>query len=133
MINDGSPSNLSEYTKTDKKLMQSDLTARARQISASNESIHRHVRILGEQERVDTKKWLCILDHVYDDLYYSPSQHDRTSFRERLKENLPNHESIRTTAPSIVTSTLNNTQVIVLEELIDTKAAKYSDVGDAKN
>jgi len=158
MINDESPSNLNEDTKTTEKPMQPVLTTQAQQISTPNESVRRHVRILAEEERIGTDKWLSILNQVYDDLNYSPSQRipyavkfldeeqkawyeqnkdeikdDWTSFRERLKQNSSNHKSNRTTAPSINTSTLNNTGVVVLEDLIDTKFDKYSGVGDAKN
>ena len=74
------------------------------------------------------------MNQVYDDLNYSPSQRiaytvkflneeqkawyeqnkdeikdDWTLFCERLKQNSSNHKSIRTTTPSINTSTLNNT------------------------
>ncbi|CAF4406871.1 unnamed protein product, partial [Rotaria sordida] len=83
---------------------------------------------------------------VYDDLNYSPSQRidytikflneeqkvwyeqnkdevkdDWTLFRERLKQNSSNYKLTRTTAPSINISTLNNTEVVVLEDLIDAK------------
>ena len=158
MNNDESSSNLNEDTKTIEKPIQSVLTTQARQISTPNESVRRHVRILGEEERIDADKWLSILNQVYDDLNYSPSQRiaytvkflneeqktwyeqnkdeikdDWTSFRERLKQNSSNHKSIRTTAPLINNSTLNNTEVVVLEDLIDAKFEKYSGVGDAKN
>ncbi|CAF4860745.1 unnamed protein product, partial [Rotaria sp. Silwood2] len=71
MTDDESPSNLNEDTKTIEKPMQ---TIQAQQISTPNESVRRHVRILAEEERISTDKWLSILNQVYDDLNYSPSQ-----------------------------------------------------------
>jgi hypothetical protein len=158
MNTDDSSSNPSEDTKTNEKPMQSGLTTQAREISTPNESGRRHVRIMTEEERIDTDKWLSILNHVYDDWNYSPSQRiaytvkflneeqktwyeqnkdeikdDWTSFRDRLKQSSFNHKPIRTTAMSINTSTLNNTEVVVLEDLIDAKFDKYLGVGDAKN
>ncbi|CAF4336155.1 unnamed protein product, partial [Rotaria sordida] len=144
--------------KTIEKTMQPVLTTQAQHISTPNESVRRHVRILAEEERIDADKWLSILNQVYDDLNYSPSQRidytikflneeqkawyeqnkdevkdDWTLFRERLKQNSSNYKLTRTTAPSINISTLNNTEVVVLEDLIDAKFDKYSGVGDAKN
>ncbi|CAF1383759.1 unnamed protein product [Rotaria sp. Silwood1] len=158
MPNDDSPSNLNEDTKTIEKMMQPVLTTQAQHISTPNESVRRHVRILAEEEKIGADKWLFILNQVYDDLNYSPSQRidytikflneeqkvwyeqnkdevkdDWTLFRERLKQNSSNYKSIRTTAPSINISTLNNTEVVVLEDLIDAKFDKYSGVGDARN
>lgn len=158
MVNDDSPSNSNEDTKTNEKSIQSDLTTQTRQISTPKGAERRHVRIMAEDERVGTDKWLSILDQVYDDWNYSPSQRiaytvkfldeeqkewyeqnkdemkeDWTFFRNRLKQNSFNHRSIRTTATSINTSTLNNTEVVVLEDLIDAKFDKYSGVGDARN
>ncbi|CAF3119238.1 unnamed protein product [Rotaria sp. Silwood2] len=155
MTDDESPSNLNEDTKTIEKPMQ---TIQAQQISTPNESVRRHVRILAEEERIGTDKWLSILNQVYDDLNYSPSQriayavkfldkeqkawyeqnkdeikNDWTLFRERLEHNSSSHKLIRTTAPSINTSILNNTGRVVLEDLIDAKFDKYSGVDDAKN
>jgi hypothetical protein len=57
---------------------------------------------------------------------------DWTVFCDRLKQNLSNHKPSQTTTSSNNTSTLNNTEVIVLEEFIDSKFDKYSGVGDAK-
>ena len=74
MNNDESPSNSNEDTKTIEKPMQPVLTIQAQQISTPNESARRHVRILAEEERIGTDKWLSILNQVYDDLNYSPSQ-----------------------------------------------------------
>ncbi|CAF4095164.1 unnamed protein product, partial [Rotaria sp. Silwood1] len=74
MINDDSPSNLNEDTKTIEKTMQPVLTTQAQHISTPNESVRRHVRILAEEEKISTDKWLSILNQVYDDLNYSPSQ-----------------------------------------------------------
>ncbi|CAF3745451.1 unnamed protein product [Rotaria sordida] len=158
MTNDDSPSNLNEDTKTIEKTMQPVLTTQAQHISTPNELVRRHVRILAEEERIGADKWLSILNQVYDVLNYSPSQRinytikflneeqkvwyeqtkdevkdDWTLFRERLKQNSSNYKSIRTIAPSIDISTLNNTEVVVLEDLIDAKFDKYSGVGDAKN
>ena len=138
--------------------MQPVLTTQAQQISTPNESVRRHVRILAEEKRIGTDKWLSILNQVYDDLNYSPSQRipyavkfldeeqkawyeqnkdeikdDWTSLRQQLKQNSSNHKLVRTTVPSINTSTLNNTGRVVLEDLIDEKFDKYSGVGDAKN
>ncbi|CAF4005337.1 unnamed protein product [Rotaria sordida] len=111
--------------------MQPVLTTQAQHISTPNESVRRHVRILAEEEKIGADKWLSILNQVYDDLNYSPSQRidytikflneeqkawyeqnkdevkdDWTLFRERLKQNSSNYKSIRTTAPSINISTL---------------------------
>ncbi|CAF1394952.1 unnamed protein product [Rotaria sordida] len=158
MTNDDSPSNLNEDTKTIEKTVQPVLTTQAQHISTPNELVRRHVRILAEEERIGADKWLSILNQVYDVLNYSPSQRinytikflneeqkvryeqnkdevkdDWTLFRERLKQNSSNYKSIRTIAPSIDISTLNNTEVVVLEDLIDAKFDKYSGVGDAKN
>ncbi|CAF1408749.1 unnamed protein product [Rotaria sordida] len=147
MTNDDSPSNLNEDAKTIEKTMQPVLTTQAQHISTPNELVRRHVRILAEEERIGADKWLSILNQVYDVLNYSPSQQqkvwyeqtkdevkdDWTLFRERLKQNSSNYKSIRTIAPSIDISTLNNTEVVVLEDLIDAKFDKYSGVGDAKN
>ncbi|CAF4907625.1 unnamed protein product, partial [Rotaria magnacalcarata] len=158
MHNDESFTNSNEDTKAIEKAMQPVFTTQAQHISTPNEPVRRHVRILTEEERIDVDKWLSILNQVYDDLNYSPSQRiaysvkflneeqkawyeqhkdkiedDWTSFREQLKRNSSNHKSIRTTAPSINISTLNNTEGIVLEDLIDAKFNKYSGVGDAKN
>ena len=158
MITDDSPSNPSEDTKTTEKPIQSDVTTQARHISTPNESVRRHVRILTEEERIGTEKWLSILNQVYDDLNYSPSQRvdyavkflnegqkawyeqykdeikdDWSSFCERLKQNSFNYKPIRPIAPLINNSTLNNTEVVVLEDLIDAKFEKYSGVGDAKH
>ena len=158
MTNDDSSSNSNENTRTSEKPTQANLTTQARQISTPNESVRRHVRILAEEERTSTDKWLSILNQVYDDWNYSPSQRitytvqfldeeqktwyeqnkdeikgEWTLFCERLKQSSSNHKPIRTAAPSINTSTLNNTEVVVLEDLIDAKFDKYSGVGDAKN
>ena len=118
MTNDDSPLNPTKDTKTSEKTMQANLTTQAQQISTPNESVRRHVRILAEDERINTDKWLYILNQVYDDWNYSPSQRitytvkflneeqkawyeqnkdeikdDWTSFRERLKQNSSNHKS----------------------------------------
>src|SRR5690348_15885441 len=129
MSKDGSPSHLNEDTKTTEKPMQPALTTQTQQISTPNESVRRHVRILAEEERIGTDKWLSILNHVYDDLNYSPSQRvdytvkfldeeqkvwyeqnkdeikdDWTLFRERLEQNSSYNKLTRTTPPSINTS-----------------------------
>jgi hypothetical protein len=111
MSSDESPSNSNEDTKTIEKTMQPVFTTQAQQISTPNGSVRRQVQILTEEERIGTDKWLSILNQVYDDLNYSPSQHiaytvkflneeqktwyeqnkdeikdDWISFRERLKK-----------------------------------------------
>jgi hypothetical protein len=158
MMSDESPSNTNEDTKTIEQTMQPVFTTQAQQLSTPNESVRRQVRILTEEERSGTDKWLSILNQVYDELNYSPSQRiaytvkflneeqrtwyeqnkdeimdDWISFCERLKHNSFNHKLIRTTTPLINISTLNNTGGVVLEDLIDAKFDKYSGVGDAKS
>jgi hypothetical protein len=59
MTNDDSPSNSNEDTKTSEKTMQANLTTQARQI---------------KEERISMDKWFYIVDQVYNDWNYSPSQ-----------------------------------------------------------
>jgi hypothetical protein len=158
MTNDDLPSHSTKDSKPIEKTVQANITTQAQNISTPNESARRHVRFLSEEERISTEKWLSILNQVYDDLNYSPSQRvvyavkflnegqkawyeqskdeikdDWSSFCERLKQNSFNYKPIRPTAPLMNNSTLNNTEVVVLEDLIDAKFEKYSGVVDAKN
>ena len=157
MNKDESSSNSNEDTKTIKNPMQPVFTIQAQQITTPNESVRRHVRILTEEERTETDKWLSILNQVYDDLNYSPSQRiaytvkllddeqkvwyeqhkddikeDWSSFREQLKQHVFNNKLNRTTTSLNNTLILNNTEVVVLEDLIEAKFEKFSGVGDAK-
>jgi hypothetical protein len=145
MNTDDSPSNSSEDIKATDK-------------SIPNETVRRRVRIMAEDGQMEMDKWLSVLHQVYDDLNYSPSQRitytiqflndeqkvwyeknkdeikdDWILFRERLKENSFNHKPFRAHVTSSNNSTLNNNEVIILEELIDEKFDKYSGVGDAKS
>lgn len=158
MNSDEPPSSSNEDTKAVGKLMQPVFTSQTQQTSTPHESVRRYVRISTEEERNSTDKWLSILNQVYDDLNYSPSQRiaytvkflneeqklwyeqnkdeiddDWISFCERLKQNSFSHKTIPTTASPINSLMLNNTGSIVLEDLIDAKFNKYSGVGDAKN
>ena len=158
MTNDDLFSNPNDDTKIIEKPIQSILTLQQRHMNTSNELVRRHVRILSEGEKIDMGKWLSTLNKLYDDRTYSPSQriiytvsllddeqkswyeHDKdeikddwTLFCERLEQNTHNYKPAGTNVLFNDTSVLNNTAVVVLEELIDSKFNKYLGVGDAKD
>ena len=143
MLNNEPNSSSDEDTKTNGKLIKFK---------------RRQVRIMAEEERINTDKWLSMLNQVYDDLNYSPSQRiaytvkllddeqkvwyeqhkddikeDWSSFREQLKQHVFNNKLNRTTTSLNNTLILNNTEVVALEDFIGEKFEKYSGVGDAKN
>jgi hypothetical protein len=158
MTNDDLFSNPNDDTKIIEKPIQSILTSQQRHMNTSNESVRRHVRILSEGEKIDMGKWLFTLNKLYDDRTYSPSQRiiytvsllddeqkswyeqnkdeikdNWTLFCERLEQHIHNYKPAGTNVLFNDTSVLNNTAVVVLEELIDTKFDKYLGVSDAKN
>ena len=158
MTNDDLFSNSNEDTKTIEKPIQSFLTSQQGHMITSNESVRRHVRILSEGEKIDMGKWLSTLNKLYDDRTYSPSQRiiytvsllddeqkswyeqnkdeikeDWTLFCERLEQHMHNYKPAGTNLLFNDASVLNNTAVVELEELIDTKFNKYLGVGDAKD
>lgn len=151
-------SNPNDDTKIIEKPIQSILTSQQRHMNTSNESVRRHVRILSEGERIDMGKWLSTLNKLYDDRTYSSPQRiihtvsllddeqkswyeqnkdeikdDWTLFCERLEQHTHNYKPAGTNALFNDTSVLNNTAVVVLEELIDLKFHKYLGVGNAKD
>ncbi|CAF3850758.1 unnamed protein product, partial [Adineta steineri] len=154
MTNDDLILNSNDDTKTMEKPTQSILASQQRHMNTSNESVRRHVRIITEGENMDMGKWLFTLNKLYDDRTYSPSQRviytvsllneeqklwyeqnkdeikdDWTLFCERLEHN---YKPAGTNLLFNDSSVLNNTAVVILEDLIDSKFNKYLGVGDAK-
>ena len=154
---DSSPSTEEKKVMVE-KAVQSTSSEHAQPVGAPDESIRRFIRALAEGERIDTETWLSTLDKLYDEWNYSSSQRidytvpilnevqktwydqnkseikdDWTFLCDRLKRNVLNLKSTRTTAPSADTSTLTNAEVATLEDIIDANFDKYSGIGDAKN
>ena len=154
---DSSPSTEEKKVMVE-KAVQSTSSEHAQPVGAPDESIRRFIRALAEGERIDTETWLSTLDKLYDEWNYSSSQRidytvpilnevqktwydqnkseikdDWTFLCDRLKRNVLNLKSTRTTAPSADTSTLTNAEVVTLEDIIDANFDKYSGIGDAKN
>ncbi len=153
---DSSPNTKAEKIMVEQTTKSTSI-AHVQPVGAPDETIRRCIRAIAEGERIDTEKWLSTLDKLYDGQKYSSSQRiaytvpilneeqktwyernqseikeDWTLFCERFKQNTFNLKSIRTTPPSTDTSTLTDTEVVVLEDIIDAKFDKYSGVGDAK-
>ncbi|CAF3979346.1 unnamed protein product [Adineta steineri] len=152
MTNDDLISNSNDDTKTMEKPTQSILTSQQRHMNTSNESVRRHVRIFTEGENMDMGKWLPTLNKLYDDRTYSPSQRviytvsllneeqklwygqnkdkiidDWTLFCERLEQHIHNYK------PAGTNLLFNDTSVVILEDLIESKFNKYLGVSDAKD
>lgn len=152
MTNDSNLNLKGEQPSTEKS-KQSTLVIQAQSTNIPDERTRRCIQAIVEGAQGDIEQWLSTLDKFYDGWKYSSQQRiaytvpilneeqqvwyeqnkeemqdNWTIFCEQLKANTSNLKSISSNGQPA----LENTQIITLEELIDSKFEKYSGNGDPK-
>ncbi|CAF1597898.1 unnamed protein product [Adineta ricciae] len=156
MINNETPSNLISDPKTTETPV---VTRQVQRPHTSDESIHRHVRMLMEGDRMGADELFTALNKFYDEQRYSSSERirctqmflndegkewyeqnkaeikdDWLSFCDRLKQHLQSGRPIRTRpSPPSENVSVHNEDKCTLEDIIHEKFNTYSGIGDAKS